>query len=384
MASIQTRKRKNGTTAWRVVFRTTPGGAPTTETFENARDAQNFARLVDQIGGKAAREKRDAATWDQAPTYRELFERFCTDSHDLADGTLWDYRTTLERCGAFTRFGDIPIDTINHADIQAWANERVKYVSPLTGRPLSAKSLRNEISIISTVFTYAISLDIISENPARRTKLPKTRRPAIRVLSVEEYATLLQHVRPDFRPLVQFLAATGMRWGEATALQWRDLARVNDEVWQVTVQRAWKRGERSTRILGIAKTSSSHRTISLPATLVKQLGEPGKPSEFIFTAKRGGVLHHSWFLVNVWKPALATSGIVHVKVHDLRHFHASIMLAEGVPMHAVSKRLGHSSITTTVDTYSFLTTDMRMAGLDSVTRIMALGNLNEPVDAITA
>lgn len=60
MASIQTRKRKDGTTTWRVVFRITPGGAPTTETFDTAHDAQNFARLVDRIGGKAAREKRDA------------------------------------------------------------------------------------------------------------------------------------------------------------------------------------------------------------------------------------------------------------------------------------------------------------------------------------
>lgn len=74
MASIQTRKRKGGTAAWRAVFRITPGGAPTTETFNTARDAQNFARLVDRIGGKAAREKRDAAQF-LAKNRCELFAR---------------------------------------------------------------------------------------------------------------------------------------------------------------------------------------------------------------------------------------------------------------------------------------------------------------------
>lgn len=73
MASIQTRKRKDGTTTWRVVFRITPGGAPTTETFDTAHDAQNFARLVDRIGGKAARE-------NATPHYpRSHFRRICGD-----------------------------------------------------------------------------------------------------------------------------------------------------------------------------------------------------------------------------------------------------------------------------------------------------------------
>ena len=247
MASIQTRKRKDGTTAWRVVFRITPGGAPTTETFDTAHDAQNFARLVDRIGGKAAREKRDAATWDQALTFSEAFAHMRENAIDLTPGTLYDYERTLDRCGATARFGALSLDMIDHSDIQAWANERAKTVSKQTGKPLSPKTLRNELSIVSSVFSHAVREGWIESSPTAHTRLPKARRPSIRVLTFEEYAAILAEVREDQRPPVQFLATTGARWGEVTALEWGDLAQVSDEAWRVTIQRAWKRSERSGR-----------------------------------------------------------------------------------------------------------------------------------------
>lgn len=376
MASIDARTRKNGTTAWTVRFRI--DGKQAREVFDTARDAKQFAALVDRIGGKAAREKRDAATWDQKPTFAEAFESYKHHARDLSVGTAWDYETSLTRCGAMRRFGAVPVDLITHADVEAWAAERVTYISPLTKKPLSAKTLKNEISIISAVFGHAIEMRWISENPAHRTRLPRVRKPPIRVLSDDEYSAILAHTREDFQPLVRFLATTGMRWGEATALQWRDLKQVSPGVWQVTVQRAWKRGVKSSRDLGIAKTSSSHRTITIPASLVALLGEPGKPTGFIFTGVRGGHLYHNWFLVNIWKPALMRSGVEDVTIHDLRHYCASVLLAAGVPMHTVSKRLGHSTIKTTVDTYSFLTSDMQVAGMDTMERIATLTPLNEP------
>lgn len=370
MASIQTRKRKDGTTAWRVVFRITPGGAPTTETFDTAHDAENFARLVDRIGGKAAREKRDAATWDQALTFTEAFAHMRENALDLTPGTLYDYERTLDRCGATARFGALSLDMIDHSDIQAWANERAKTVSKQTGKPLSPKTLRNELSIVSSVFSHAVREGWIESSPTAHTRLPKARRPSIRVLTFEEYAAILAEVREDQRPLVQFLATTGARWGEVTALEWGDLAQVSDEAWRVTIQRAWKRSERSGRTIGHAKTATSHRTITIPASAVTALGKRGKPRELIFQSARGGRIQHDWFHQRIWRPAIYRAGVTPPpKVHDLRHWHASVLLAEGVPMHVVSKRLGHSSITTTVDTYSFLTPEMHVAGMQSMQRI---------------
>lgn len=193
---------------------------------------------------------------------------------------------------------------------------------------------------------------------------------------------ILAEVREDQRPLVQFLATTGARWGEVTALDWGDLTQVSDAAWRVTIQRAWKRSERSGRAIGHAKTASSHRTITIPASAVSALGKRGKPRELIFQSARGGRIQHDWFYQRTWRPAIYRAGVTPPpKVHDLRHWHASVLLAEGVPMHVVSMRLGHSSITTTVDTYSFLTPEMHVAGMQTMQRITTA--LPSPLESAT-
>lgn len=378
MPTPSPRKRADGSTKWRVQFRLKPGAAPTSETFDTYQDALNYCDLIDRVGAQAARDMRDRATWDQAPTFEAVFADLKKSSTRRTGGTLYDYERTLKRCGAMKKFGATPVDLIQDIEIEEWATERTKYVSPQTGEPLSPKTIRNEFSIISAVFTHAIKRRWIATSPAQWVELPEVRKPPIRVLSDEEYSAILAHTRRDFRPLVQFLAVTGMRWGEATALRWGDF-RVTPGAVYVTVQRAWKRDEKSSRKIGVSKTASGDRNISIPRSLYESLGEPGKASAYVFTTSTGAVLRHAYFHERIWRKAIYAAGVTPApKIHDLRHYCASVLLAEGVPMYVVSKRLGHSSIKVTVDTYSFLTPDMAVAGMGTMERIIGLSQMNEP------
>jgi integrase len=87
-------------------------------------------------------------------------------------------------------------------------------------------------------------------------------------------------------------------------------------------------------------------------------GKKGK--ELVFTASRGGQILHRTFWSRYWLPA-----VEHLeprpRIHDLRHTHASWLLARGVPIHIVSARLGHENISTTVDTYGHLLPDAQLA-----------------------
>ena len=101
MASVSVRPRADGTVAYRVQFRLRRGGPPTTETFDTAREAGAFAKLVDTIGGAAARAKRVALEQGgtTTPLLSEVLEDYITAAPDITDGSAAEYRRVLARSG---------------------------------------------------------------------------------------------------------------------------------------------------------------------------------------------------------------------------------------------------------------------------------------------
>lgn len=369
MATIQARPRRDGTTAYRVMFRVRKGGTVTSETFDTADQAAYFADLVDRIGGEAARAKRDHAATTAAPTLTEALDSYIAQAPDITPGTAHEYRRILARSGISHRMGTLPVDLIAKEDVIAWVRERTDTPSAQTGRPPAPKTIRNEHGLLSTVLAYAVECGHITTNPAKGVRLPSKRPPAIRVLTDAEVAAIHAHTRPRYQGLVRWLAVTGMRWGEATAIQWRDIRPGTPAT--VTVSRAWKHGDDGARSLGAPKTVKGNRTITIPQALLDELPDRGKPSEYVFTTERGNPVWHPWFHTRVWRPAIESASVTPPpRIHDLRHYCASVLLAAGVPMHVVSARLGHEKITTTVDVYSFLTPDMQIAGMDRMTQMI--------------
>ena len=106
------------------------------------------------------------------------------------------------------------------------------------------------------------------------------------------------------------------------------------------------------------KTSASRRTIIIPAFLVDLLAAHLKrapESEFVFSTKDGRPIRRSNFRQRVWMPAVKRSGLdAKLRFHDLRHTCASLLIEQGAHPKEIQARLGHSSITTTLDRYGHL------------------------------
>lgn len=368
MASISRRPRRNGTTAWRVQYRDPGNPIPTTATFDTYDKAEQFSDLVDRLGGPAARRQlARAEQGDASPTLNAALDDYLARSHDITDGTRDDYKRIFERSTIRDRLGDLPVTLVTDDDIHGWVKHRSTMVSEQTGGGLSPKTIKNEHGLLSTVLEHAVSRGWALSNPARGVRLPKLKTSDPLVLTREQFQAIHSKIDPDYRAFVEFLAATGVRWGEATALQWRDISDGGPP--RVTIRRAWKKGQKGAwTVAGLPKTDASHRTFTIPQKLLDKLGDRGKASELVFPNKAGTAITHSNFHQRKWVRACEAAKVTDPRptIQDLRHYFASVMLAAGVPIHVVSKRLGHESITTTVNVYAFLTPEMQAAGLEDM------------------
>ena len=232
---------------------------------------------------------------------------------------------------------------------------------------MSPKTVRNAHALLSAVLGLAVQEGILPANPARGADLPDDDVEEERgIFSRAEWARFYAAMSESYQPLLIVLLVTGARWGEATALQVRDLD-VAASV--IHVRRAWKKGKEGA-VLGVPKTARGRRTIMLPDWAVETL-EPlaaGRAAdEFLLTAPGGGVIHRTNFVERHWKPALAAAGIAkHLTPHSLRHTFASWALMDGVPAQVVQHRLGHESLQTTSRVYAHLLLDAQRAAVDAI------------------
>lgn len=355
MRKVEEYTSEKGVTTYKVRFRL--NRKQTSETFTSERKAKHFAQLLDALGPHGALAQLYAGDQDQAvPTMDELAADHIEHLTGIEDGTRLTYtRMWLRTWGQ--HIGQIGADHLTRDDISKATNALAAHYS--------GKSLKNQRGLLAGVCDRAVHLGHLPANPTKRLRLPRgneQERTEKRILTHEEFARLAGVVHPHYRPLVLFLAGTGCRWGEAVALQVGDL-----HLDQPTVhfRRALKWSPDNARTVGPTKTRKSNRTIVLPAELVPLLlalvdgRATGAP---VFTAPKGGPVHHRTFWSDIWLPACTRAGLSpRPRIHDLRHSHASWLLAAGVPIHVVQARLGHESITTTVDTYGGYLPDAQLA-----------------------
>lgn len=378
MASVTPRALASGEVRWRVQGRL--NGKMQQETFLEERGAQDFGALVDRVGWVAARQVLAARrnNTQASPTLRAYTDRYLDPASGLLtgieQGTRDGYEAEAGRSFLKT-LGDIPVDLITRADIGAWLawqekqpvhRDRHKPVAQQT--TVSAKTVRNYHALLSSILKSAMSEGIRPDNPAYKIRLSRGTKRENVFLSPAEFATLLHFIPERHKRFVMFLAGTGCRWGEATALTWADVA-LHASPPTIRITRAWKKAK-GRPILAYPKTSRSRRSVSLFPDLVSVMGEPGESDAFVFPNMWGGNLSHTHFRSRVWVPAVEKAmdraacealGLKPLtrdpRIHDLRHTHASWLIARGVPLPYIQARLGHESITTTVNVYGHLVSD---------------------------
>lgn len=373
MASLRERVRDDGVTVWQVRWRD-PSGRQTSVTCPTKTAAKRVKGLVDAHGYLPV---STAAQLDE-PTFDDLLELHLAQLTGVTPRTRADYRRL-----ASLRFG--PLEGMPASAIDRRVIARL--VNGWQEQGLSSKSIANAHGLLSGIFKSSTRL--VPNNPCAGVRLPRhddhTRRD-MTILTPAEFDHLLTHVAPAHQLLVEFLAATGLRWGEMVAL---DVADIEVRRGVVRVTKAQKRDDRAGLYIGPTKTARSRRDVTLPAYLLEQL-KPSlhrPPTAPLFTTPGGARILSGNFHARVWQPALAAAADhpahapgsacpgprleVAPRIHDLRHCHASWLLAQGVQMIVVQRRLGHESITTTIDRYSHLMPEQQAGAAAAIAQALS-------------
>lgn len=353
MAGIERRPKD-----FRVVWR--QNGVKQFEQFPTEKAAERFRLLVEAHGNRWPRgwikHHGFVEHHSDAPTFSEWAGRAIASRSRANARTRHDYTRDVELHIEPT-FGDVPLDLISREMVGNW----LIAMSRAAG---SDKTVKNVHGLASSIMEDAIRAELITRNPFKGAfgTLPQVRTEEMVFLTRPEFDVLLAGTVEAYRPLVATLGMTGLRWSEATALQCAD---VNVHTRRLSVVRAWKRTPENYFVLGEPKSNRSRRTITLPASLAATLHPlvtGADPGGFVFRSKMDRPIRHANFRQRVWLPAVKALQEANVpkspRIHDLRHSHASWLIAAGVPLPAIQRRLGHESITTTVDRYGHLAPEM--------------------------
>lgn len=264
-------------------------------------------------------------------------------------------------------FGDTDIADITRDEVK-----RLAYSMLAQGRARS--TVRATLAPLRAMFAHAVEDGHVSANPAtrvlKRSRSDAGARRAADFLTREELAHLLATCRehfPHFHPFVLVLARTGMRLGEALGLQWGDID------WQgrfAEVRRSLGRDGAN------APKSGKSRRVDLSAQLVetlralqlaakkRALREGREVPLWIFATDTGTPLEANNLRHRFWPRLFAKAELRQVRIHDLRHTYASLLIAQGESLTYVKEQLGHASIQTTVDVYGHLVPGGNRAAVD--------------------
>ena len=363
-------------------------------TFENRQDAERFARMLDVFNGDGDRASAAVAASNTAvQTVREVMLAYVDANHRASPAQLRKYRNQI-RDHFDEQLGHTPVDRVDTDVVQAWvgrmrtkragaANTRTRRskVHPVRAartpivdpeRHLSPKTIRNLHGLLSASLDWAAQRGLRTDNPCKGVSLPRVESVGdeMCLLTHEEFQLLHDAMSSRYQLLLRTLVGTGLRWGEITALEVEDVQTTSGVV-AVRVNKAWKRDGGYEHYVGSTKTPRSRRTVSVGATLGAELLElaRSRPSgELMFVNARGGQIRHNTFWETNWVTAIEKAQNPHrmkgktevprlaktPRIHDLRHTHASWMIAAGIDLMVLQRRLGHESVTTTIDRYSHL------------------------------
>lgn len=248
---------------------------------------------------------------------------------------------------------------------------------------LAARTINSTRRLLIQALEDAVDLGYIVKNVAAKTKPMKTTRAEIRVLNRDEAMRLIA-VAKDYDMVawivVVLALGTGMRLAEIFGLSW---GCINLDLGKLYVEQSAVKTNHGTIIQNELKTKNSRREIPLPKFVIEALVEyrnwqnnyykiknTGLYVEhgYVITNSYGNIRHPASFSYHVFKQELLPRANISSKVrfHDLRHTHATWLLASGVNVKVVSERLGHSNIRITLDTYAHVIKTMQTVAVQKL------------------
>lgn len=259
--------------------------------------------------------------------------------------------------------------------------------SRMLERGLSARTVRHAHGVLRSALNQAVKWRMLAINPTTAVELPQLRRKEMHALSPEQAGKFLKHAASD-RLNAMFVVAisTGMRPGEYMGLRWSD---VDLDKGTVVVRRALVFEKGGKTHFDEPKTDRGRRTIPLPPSVTRTLiehrrlqaaeklkaGASYENQDMVFATPTGESLNLRNVVNRHFKPILEVAKLPKtIRLYDLRHSCATLLLSQGEHPKVVSERLGHASITLTLDTYSHVLPTMQQQAAERLETVLFGGN----------
>ena len=303
---------------------------------------------------------------ESSMTLDEWLERWLTEYkvNTIRESTLERYRTDLTN-HVIPRLGYKKISFITTNDIQKMyvdikENGRIKNREK-HGSMLSDSMVRSIHMMLHQAFEDAVKERLISKNPTKGTTIPKKSHAEMQVLNKEQMDRFFEEIDKDeiWRDFFYTELTTGLRRGEICGLKWCDFDEKHGTL-NICRNATSKKGGGVS--IGETKTDTGNRLIYLPESTVKMLKKRKKHAltEWIFPnpyRPEDPLLPNSAY--QKLKKILKKAELPNIRFHDLRHTFATHALTSGVDAKTLSKILGHTNASFTLDTYTHVTSDMQ-------------------------
>ena len=224
------------------------------------------------------------------------------------------------------------------------------FISGLNRR-VSSKTIVNILVVLKKMLADAVLWRHLTVNPAVHVKRPKVEHYEVRIPTRDQVKAFLEAVKSEYYVLFLTFVMSGLRIGELLALRWQDIDWENQEL---RVRRSIYRGS-----FGPPKTRRSQWEVAMSRTLVHELKKhrfrcPKSNLDLIFCSEDGGPLDPDNLRKRAFIPAIERAEVPRFRIHDLRHFYASVLIHQGESVRYVMDQMGHESSKTTLDRYGHL------------------------------
>ncbi len=335
--------------------------------------AKTRREALDKAQQLVQQRKKGLKTEEAKASVGDFLQRFLTfykSEGGVSLRTWQDYRYQIEK-NVTPGLGGISLAELKPREVDLW-------MKSLRERGLGNRTVEYAQAVLRRALQFAVEWEILDRNPAaarfraaKRKRTPTTNAMRIRFLDPDETRTFLDVIQGDRHEALYALAVTtGLRPEEIYGLRWKD---VNLDGCKLTVNQVLsktrrRKGEQVPRFqFGPPKTEKSRRTIDFPEFVrdvlqderrrlmeVRALaGIRWQDSGLVFPSEIGTPLEERNVLRRFQNICKANE-LPKLRVYDLRHTHASLLIHEGVHPKRISERLGHSSIKLTMDTYGHL------------------------------
>lgn len=311
----------------------------------------------------------DAATTDDySLTVGEMVAAvWSTVTRGKSPNTVKGYEVSRERITSM--IGALKASQLQPRTLQAWVDDMAQTNSARTGRPPSAKTIRDTYSVLRLCCQTAVAWELLKKNPCHDVALPTKARREVKTMTPEEFNAFcagLDALDLDTRVLFELALFCGLRRGEIMAIKEKD---ADGNKLTINAARYQLDGE---NIEKETKTSAGERVVTLPRFVVDDIkrlktdhkkkrlkyGELWKRSPYLLKAHDGAPFHPQEANKRL-RRYMVSIGLSPINFHALRHTYASICVNSGLDIADVSKRLGHSNPSTTLAIYTHLFADDR-------------------------